>query len=139
MKSEVVACLGYDAEVLARGTEEVRHMLAELEADHSKGKLQYDTTCSADVTIPTRASVPHSVDLIRDEDIVELVQITPVFSAHGNDHLVTLGLGGFFLCTYLKLLVGGLGYRHSMGAMMGRDVGFDGACMAPRWLKGETP
>ena len=40
MKSEVVACLGYDAEVLARGTDEVRHMLAELEADHSKGKLQ---------------------------------------------------------------------------------------------------
>ena len=44
MESEVVACLGYDAEVLPRGTDEVRHMLAELEADHSKGKLQYDTT-----------------------------------------------------------------------------------------------
>ena len=52
MKSEVVACLGYDAEVRARGTDEVRYMLAELEADHSKGKLQYNTTCSVDVTMP---------------------------------------------------------------------------------------
>ena len=92
MKSEVVACLVYDAEVLARGTDEVRHMLAELEADHSKGKLQYDTTCSADVTMPTRASGPHFVDLLRDQDVVELVQITPVFPAHGNGHLVALNL-----------------------------------------------
>ena len=139
MKSEVVACLGYDAKVLARGTDEVRHMLAELEADHSKGKLQYDATCSADVTMPTRASVPHFVDLLRDQDVVELVRITPVFSAHGNGHLVALGLGGFFLCTCLKLLVDGLGCRRGIRAMMGRDVGFDGACLAPRWRKSETP
>ena len=132
MKSDVVACLGYDTEVLARGTDQVRHMLAELEADHSKGKLQYDTTCSADVTMPTRASVPHFVYLLRDQDVVELVRITPVFLAHGNGHLVALGLGGFFLCTYLKLLVDGLGCRHGIRAMMGRDVGFDGACLAPR-------
>ena len=139
MKSEVVACLDYDAEVLARGTDEVRHMLAELEADHSKGKLQYDTTCSADVTMPTRASVPHFVDLLRDQDIAKLVRITPAFSARGNGHLVALGLGGFFLCTSLKLLVDGLGCRHGIRAMMGRDVGFDGACLAPRWRKSETP
>ena len=139
MKSEVVACLGYDAEVLARSTDEVRHMLAELEADHSKGKLQYYTTCSADVTMPTRASVPHFVDFLRDQDVVELVRITPVFSAHGNGHLVALGLGGFFFCTCLKLLVDGLGCRHGIRAMMGRGVGFDGACLAPRWRKSETP
>ena len=139
MKSEVVACLDYDVEVLARGTDEVRHMLAELEADHSKGKLQYDTTCSADVTMPTRASVPHFVDLLRDQDIAKLVRITPVFSARGNGHLVALGLGGFFLCTSLKLLVDGLGCRLGIRAMMGRDVGFDGACLAPRWRKSETP
>ena len=139
MKSEVVACLGYDAEVLARGTDEVQHMLAELEADHSKGKLQYDTTCSADVTISTRASIPHFVDLLRDQDVVQLLPITPVFSAHGNGHLVALGLGGFFPCTCLKLLVDGLGCRHGLRAMVGRDVDFDGACLAPRWRKSETP
>ena len=114
-------------------------MLAELEADHSKGKLQYDTTCFADVTMPTRASVPHFVDLLRDQDVVELVRITPVCSAHGNDHLFALGLGGFFLCTCLKLLVDGRGCRHGIRYMVCRDVGFDGACLAPRWRKSETP
>ena len=89
--------------------------------------------------MPTWAFVPHFVDLLRDQDIAELVQITPVFSARGNGHLVALGLGGFFLCTSLKLLVDGLGCRHSIRAMMGRDVGFDGACLAPRWRKCETP
>ena len=85
--------------------------------------------------MPTRASVAHFVDLPKDQDVVKLVRITPVFSAHGNGHLVALGLGGFFLCTCLKLLVDGLGGRHGIRAMMSRDVGFDGACLAPRWRK----
>ena len=151
MKSEVVACLGYDAEVIASSTDDVHRLLAELEADPSKGKLQYETidgvvagsstmtTGLIDATMATRASVPHLVDLLRDRNIIELVRTTPMFSDNGYGPLVALGVGGFFLCTCLKLLVDGLGCRHRVKAKMGKEFGFDGACLAPRWRKSEIP
>lgn len=151
MMSEILASLGYEAKVVATGTDEVQRVLAELEAGPSKGKLQYDTsdgefiypstriTGSADVTMATRTSVPHFVDLLSDQYVNELVRITPMMAQNEYGHRVALGPDGFFLCTCLKQLIDGLGCRHGLKAMQGKDVSFNGACIAPRWRDSEKP
>ena len=87
----------------------------------------------------TRTSIPSFVDLVIDKDIFELVRITPVLADNGYGHLVALGPDGFFLCTCLMLLVEALPCRHGVRAMVGIDVGFNGACVAPRWRTSTTP
>ena len=90
--SEVVGCLGYDATVVAPGTGNVRSLLGALKEDPSKGRLLYyvddrpavgSSTTSPDLddaTMVTRTSIPHFVDLVIDQDIFELVRITPVLA-----------------------------------------------------------
>ena len=149
--SEVVGCLGYDATVVATGTGNVRSLLGELKEDPSKGGLLHyvddrpavgSSTTSPDLddaTMVTRTSIPHFVDLVIDQDIFELVRITPVLADNDYGHLVALGPDGFFLCTCLMLLVEGLPCRHGVRAVVGKDVGFNGACVAPRWRTSTTP
>ena len=92
-----------------------------------------------DAIMVTRTSIPHFVDLVIDQDIFDLVRITPVLAENDYGHLVALGRDGFFLCTCLMLRVEGLSCRHGVRAMVGKDVGFNGACVAPRWRTSTTP
>ncbi|CAN0220112.1 unnamed protein product, partial [Pylaiella littoralis] len=110
-----------------------------------KARLQFDTNSGefidpstapaspADITMATRTSVPHFAELLRDQNVTELVRITPFNAATEYGHLVALGPDGFFLCTCLRLLIEGLCCRHGLKAMQNKDIGFHGACITPRW------
>lgn len=154
--SEVVASLGYEADMVVSGADGVRSLLCELKADPSKGRLQHQADDGAparsstttpdpvDAAMLAHTSIPHYVDLVIDQDIFELVRVKPARIEQGvaeNDygHLVALGPDGFFLCTCLMSLVEGLPCRHGIKAMIGKDVSFNGACVAPRWRTSATP
>ena len=119
MATQILASLGYNAQPVASGNDEVQRLLAELVADPKKAKLQYDTnsgefmdpsrmsTSSAGVTMATRTSVPHFAELLEDQTVNELVRITPLMAYTEYGHLVALGPDGFFLCTRLRQLATG--------------------------------
>lgn len=135
MSEEALAAMGYKGETLAMGNENVQHLLAVLVADPARAGLLYDTTSGgADVTLATRTSVKFFADSLGGQAVDRLVRITNTFGAQTEYcHLVALGPDGFFLCTCLRLLVHGLGCRHALRAMREADLGFNGACIAPRW------
>lgn len=151
MESEILSSLDYEAETVAKGTDEVQRVLAEFVADPSKAKLQSEinpeelldhtktTAGSADVTMATRMSSTHFADLLRGQDLSELVRINPAAATNGYGHLVALGPGGFFLCTCLRQLGDGLVCRHGIKAMHNKGPSFNGACVSPRWRESEKP
>lgn len=81
MQAEVLASLGYVAQVVTTGDDNVQYLLAELVTDPSNARLQYDTnpgefvdpstapTTPANVTMATRPSVPHFAELLRDQNV----------------------------------------------------------------------
>ncbi|CAB1120083.1 unnamed protein product [Ectocarpus sp. CCAP 1310/34] len=111
MSDEALAAMGYKAETLATG----------------------------DVTLTTRTSVKFFAELLRDQVLERLVRVTNVGSQTNHCHLVALGPDGFFLYTCLRILVEGLGFRHALRAILDADLGFTGACIAPRWRDGIMP
>ena len=151
MATQILASLGYNAQPVASGNDEVQRLLAELVADPKKAKLQYDTnsgefmvpsrmpTSSAGVTMATRTSVPHFAELLEDQTVNELVRITPLMAYTEYGHLVALGPDGFFLCTCLRQLVDGLSCPHGLRAMQNKGASFNGACIAPRWRDSDKP
>ncbi|CAB1101002.1 unnamed protein product [Ectocarpus sp. CCAP 1310/34] len=138
MSDEALAAMGYKAETLATGNCDVQRLLADLVANPAGAGLLYETT-SGDVTLTTRTSVKFFAELLRDQILERLVRVTNVGSQTNHCHLVALGPDGFFLCTYLRILVEGLGYRHALRAIHDADLGFTGACIAPRWRDGIMP
>ena len=151
MATQILASLGYNAQPVASGNDEVQRLFAELVADPKKAKLQYDTnsgefmvpsrisTSSAGVTMATRTSVPHFAELLEDRTVNELVRITPLMAYTEYGHLVALGPDGFFLCTCLRQLVDGLSCPHGLRAMQNKGASFNGACIAPRWRDSDKP
>lgn len=130
----------------------MQSLLGELKANPSGTGLQHQandavaavgssisTTGSIDVATVIRASIPHFVKLVGDQDIHELVRLSPVLPKYGDSHLVALGPNGFFFCSCLMLLTKGLPCRHGIKALDGREVGFNGACVARRWWDSVTP
>lgn len=138
MSDEALAAMSYKAEALATGNDNVQRLLADLVANPARAGLLYDTTSGVvDVTLTTRTSITFFAELLRDEVVDQLVRVTNIYGSETQHcHLVALGSDGFFLCTCLRLLVDGLGCRHALRAMKHADVGFTGACIAPRWRDG---
>ena len=137
--------------MVATGTGNVRSLLGELKEDPCKGRhLHYVDDMSVvgssttppdldDATMITRPSIPHFVGMVIDQDIFELVRITPVLAENEYGHLVALGPDVYFLCTCLMLLVEGLPCHFGVRAMVGKDVHFNGACVEPRWRTRTAP
>ncbi|CAM9403456.1 unnamed protein product, partial [Ascophyllum nodosum] len=157
MATQILASLGYSAQPVASGNDEVQRLLAELVPDPKKAKLQYDTnsgefmdpsrmsTSSAGVTMATRTSVPHFAELLEDQTVNELVRITPLMAYTEYGHLIALGPDGFFLCTCLRQLVDGLGCPHGLraigtgrGGRGGRGSRGRGGGRGRDWRRGEA-
>ncbi|CAB1110973.1 unnamed protein product [Ectocarpus sp. CCAP 1310/34] len=120
MPAEALAAMGYKAEILATGNDNVQRELAKMVSEPaSAGLCYYPTSGGGDGTWTTRTS----------------------FSDGGPNcgHLVALGPDGFILCTRLRLLVDGPGCRHALRAMREMDFGFNGGCIAPRWRDSTLP
>lgn len=142
MSSEALAAMGYKAEILATGNDDVQRLLADLVANPAEAGLLYDTTFGEgdDVTLTTRTSIKFFAELLRGQVVDRLVRVTNLYgSLTQYCQLVALGPDGFFLCTCLRILTDGLGCRHALRAMLDADLGFTGACVAPRWRDGTMP
>ena len=137
--------------MVATGTGIARSLLGELKEDSSKERLLHyfddrpaigSSTTSPDLddaTMVTGTAIYHFVDFVIGHDIFGLVRITPGLGENDYGHLTALDSDGFFLCTCLMLLVEGLPRRHGVRAMVGEGVGFNDACVAPRWRTSTTP
>ncbi|CAN0502612.1 unnamed protein product, partial [Ectocarpus sp. 12 AP-2014] len=139
MSDEALAAVGYSAETLATGNDDVHRLLTDFVANPPQAGLLYETDVG-DVTLATRTSIEFFAELLRDQVLDRLVRVSRSFGDQTKYcQLVALGPDGFFLCTCLRILVDGLGCRHALRAMRGTDLGFTGACIAPRWRDGIMP
>ena len=157
VKSESLATLGYETTVVASDADELCLLFAQLEVEPRTGRLQRSVTinqttatasvtacetegssigisAAVDSTMLSRTSLAHFVDLIRDQNIHQLLRVKPKRGKNKyGGHLVALESDDFFLCTCLEVLIKGLPCRHSIWPCLTRRSPLTGRACPPRW------
>ena len=97
------------------------------------------TASGVDNTMHTRTSTTQFGDLIKAQDTLQLVRVTPKHEETTYGHLLALGPGGFCLSACRELIIKGIPCCHTISALLQTHVVSHGACVAPRWRTSATP